>query len=411
MRISGSALALFAGLSVLVTACGSNGASGSLSSVGSIPPTAAPPASASSGPSTSASAAARSDLAIGVITDLETENHRDFNELTVAGTQQGAAAIGAGPPPVIVPTSTELYAPLIQALVDQDFDVVVATGVNLVPATVAAAKANPKVWFIGVDHAPCIDAAGAYDPSSKDCAGDISKLLPNYIAINYAEDQAGYLAGIVAASATKSKTIGAIGGVSRCGPCVRYLQGYMLGAKSVDAGIKVETSFVSETDFDVGFADQAAGEAIAAKFLKDHPDVDVLFHAASLTGAGNLTVKGVIDAACAAGITAIGVDVDQHQSYPASQGCILTSAEKRFSASISDSIVGISAGTATGGLRSYDATNGGIAVSAYYDAASRLPADIEGRIDAAIDGMKAGSVVTCPPAPECGKTPAPKIGD
>ena len=410
MRIRSSALALFAGLSVIVAACGS-----SSPSAASTAPTSAPSAlassAASSGPSASASAAAKSDLVVGVVTDLDTDNDKDFNELTAVGTQQGAAAIGAEPPPIIVPTAPDLYAPLIQALVDQDFDIIATTGVNLAPATAAAAKANPKIWFIGVDHAPCIDATGVYDPSSKDCSGDIAKLLPNYIAINYAEDQAGYLAGIVAASATKSKVIGAIGGVSVCGPCVRYMQGYVLGAKSVDPTVKVKTSFVSATDFKVGFADQAAGQAFAARFLNENTRIDVVFQVASLTGAGSLTGKGIIDAACAARINAIGVDVDQRERYPASEGCILTSAEKHFSVSVSDSIVGISAGTAKGGLTSFNATNDGVGVSPFSAAASKLPADIQTKIDAAISGMKAGSLVTCPPAPACGKTPAPKIGD
>ena len=50
-------------------------------------------------------------------------------------------------------------------------------------------------------------------------------------------------------------------------------------------------------------------------------------------------------------------------------------------------------------------------VAPFYDAASKLPADIQTKLDAALAGMKDGSVVTCPPAPECGKTPAPPIGN
>ena len=409
MRIRGLALALLAALPVLVAACSTNSATRSPSPVASTAPTGVPSALASI--AASASAAQKSNLLIGVVTDVATDNEKDLNELTVMGTQQGAAAIGADPPPVIVPTSADLFAPLIDALVDQKFDIIVATGVNLVPATVAAAKANPRIRFLGVDHHPCIDSRGVYDPRSKDCSGDISKLFPNYIAINYAEDQAGYLAGIVAASATKSKIIGALGGVSLCAPCVRYMQGYVLGAKSVDAAIKVKTSFVSATDYNVGFADQAAGKAVAGRFLKDNPGMDVLFQVAGLTGAGNLTGYGILDAACAAGIDAIGVDTDQHERYPASRACILTSAEKHIAGSVSDSIIGTAAGTAKGGLTFFDATNDGIGLSPFYDAASRLPEDIQSKIDAAISGMKAGSVVSCPPSPQCGKTPAPKLGD
>jgi basic membrane protein A len=410
MRIRSSGLTLVMGLSILVAACSSSGASTAPSTAATTPPTTAPSTEGSAAPSGSAAApsgsAAHSDLKIGVVTDVGTVNDKNFNEYTYVGAQQGAAAIGADPPPVVVPNSDADYAPLIQAFVDQQFDIIVATGFNLVPATVAAAKANPNIWFIGVDHFPCITEAGVVDNGTPPkCAGDVSKVLPNYIAINYAEDQAGYLAGIVAAKATKSNIIGAIGGVSLCGPCVRYMQGYTLGAKATNPAVKVKTAFVSASDFKVGFADQAAGKTFATQFIAQNPGIDVLFQVAGLTG------NGIIDAACAANINAVGVDVDQHQSYPASVPCILTSAEKHLSVSVADSIEAISAKTAKGGLTFFNATNDGVGVSPFYDAASKLPADIQTTLDAATAAMKAGTLVTCPPAPDCGKTPAPKIGD
>ena len=63
--------------------------------------------------------------------------------------------------------------------------------------------------------------------------------------------------------------------------------------------------------------------------------------------------------------------------------------------------------TAKGGKVIYNAANDGIGVAPFYDAASKLPADIQTKLDTAIAGMKDGSVVTRPPAPACGKTPAP----
>lgn len=395
MRIRSTGLALFAGLSIFVAACGNGGASTSpaASSAASTAPTTA----ASTEPSAPASTAPKSDLKIGVVTDVGTVNDKNFNEFTFVGAQQGAAAIGADPPPVVVPTSDADYAPLIQAFVDQGFDVIVATGFNLVPATAAAAKANPDIWFIGVDHAPCINATGDVDPTFADCSGDVSVLLPKYIAINYAEDQAGYLAGIVAGLATKSGTIGSIGGVSLCGPCIRYMQGYELGAKSVKPDVVVKSAFVSDSDFRVGFADQAAGKTFGDQFITQNTGIDVLFQVAGLTG------NGIIDSACAANINAIGVDVDQHESYPASAACILTSAEKHLAVSVSDSIVGIADGTAKGGLTFFNALNDGIGVSSFYDAASKLPADTQTQIDAAVNAMKAGTLVTCPA--KCGQLP------
>ena len=109
-----------------------------------------------------------------------------------------------------------------------------------------------------------------------------------------------------------------------CGPCVRYIQGYYLGAQSVNPAIKMKSAWVSASDFVKGFADQAGGTAFGDQFIKQNPGIDVVFQVAGLTG------NGVIDAACAAGINAIGVDVDQYNSYAASQKCIVTSAEKHL---------------------------------------------------------------------------------
>ncbi len=403
MRIRSTGLALFAGLSVFVAACGGGGAT-------TAPPTTAPTAApASVAPSAAPasvapSAAAGADLKIGVVTDVGTVNDKNFNEYTYIGAQMGATAVGAAEPPVVVPTSDADYGPLVQAFIDQEFDIIVAAGFNLVGVTAAAAKANPDVFFIGVDHSPCINAAGDVDPTFADCSGDIATLLPNYIAINYAEDQAGYLAGIVAASVTDADIIGAIGGVSLCGPCIRYIQGYELGAKSVNPDITVKAAWVTDSDFRLGFADQAAGKTFGQQFIKQNAGIDVLFQVAGLTG------NGVIDAACEAGISAIGVDVDQHESYPASQECILTSAEKKLSNSVSQSIVAIADGTAKGGPTRFDANNDGIGISSFYDATSKIGADTQAKVDTALAAMKAGTLVTCP-ADTCGSQDALPLGD
>jgi basic membrane protein A len=398
MRIRSTGLALFAGLSVFVAACGT----GTTSTAPSVAPTDAASTAPSEAPASvepSASAGAGADLKIGVVTDVGTVNDKNFNEYTYVGAQLGAAAVGAAEPPVVVPTSDADYAPLVQAYVDQEFDVIVAAGFNLEGVTAAAAKANPDIWFIGVDHAPCINAAGDVDPTFADCSGDIATLMPNYIAIKYAEDQAGYLAGIVAASVPDVDIIGAVGGVSLCGPCIRYIQGYELGAKSVNPDITVKAAWVSDSDFRLGFADQAAGKTFGQQFIQQNEGIDVLFQVAGLTG------NGVIDAACEAGISAIGVDVDQHESYPASQACILTSAEKKLSNSVSQSIVAIADGSAAGGSTLFDAANDGIGVSAFYDAASKLAPDTQAKVDEALAAMKAGTLVTCP-ADTCGSQDA-----
>jgi basic membrane lipoprotein Med (substrate-binding protein (PBP1-ABC) superfamily) len=404
MRIRSTGLTLFAGLSILVAAC-STGTTSPKPSAGTSAAASAPASGGSAAPSVEASVKATSDLKIGVVTDVGAVNDKNFNQFSYAGAVEGARSIGAKTPKVVVPTAPSDYEPDLQAYVDGGYNIIVSVGFNLASATAKLAKANKDIWFVGVDQDPCINAAGDVDATFKDCSGDIATLMPNYIALNYQEDQAGYLAGIVAASASKSGIIGAVGGVQVCGPCVRYIQGYNLGAKSVNPSIKVKTAWVSASDFTKGFFDQTGGTTFGAQFIKQNAGIDVVFQVAGNTG------NGVIDAACAAKINAIGVDVDQYQSYPASQACILTSAEKHLSVTVAASIKQISDKSAKGGKVIFNAANDGIGVAPFYEASSKLPADIQTKLDTAIAGMKDGSVVTCPPAPECGKTPAPPIGD
>ena len=387
MRTRSIGLSLIAVVALVASACG-GGSSPSTSTAASVP--------ASTEAASVAPSAATSSLKIGVVTDIGTLNDKNFNEYSFKGAQQGATDIGAAEPKSVVPKDQSEYAKDIQDFVDQKFDIIVTVGFNLTSPTTKAAKANPNTWFIGVDQAPCVDATGN-DDATFACKGDAATLLPKYVSITFKEDQAGYLAGIVAASLTKSGTIGAIGGTTLCAPCVRYIQGYALGAKSVKADIVVKTAYVTRDFSNAAFQDQPGGKVFANNFLTTNSAVDVLFQVAGLTG------NGVLDAACDKGILGIGVDVDQFLSYPAVGKCLITSAEKHLQSAVDQAIKGISAGTAKGGNSMFDATNDGIGVSPGHDLASSWPSDLQGKLDAALAAMKAGTLTTCPT--DCGVGP------
>lgn len=392
MRIRSKGLILFAGLSIVVAACGGGTQSGAPTGAGPIgvAPTAAP-----------------TDVVwkIAVHTDIGSIDDKNFNQFSYAGAVDGAAAVGAEKPPYIVPKDISELPAGLQSFIDAGKNIIVVNGFNAIPVVTQFAKDNPDVWFVGVDHDACLDATGAPDPTFA-CAGNANwgTLLPNYIGLNYQEDQVGYLAGIVAAKATKSNVVGAIGGITLCGPCVRYMQGYVLGAKSVNPAIKVKIGWVTESDFTKAFYDPAGGKAYTQQFLKQNPGMDVVFQVAGATG------NGAIDAACEADIGAIGVDVDQFLSYP-NHPCIITSATKSLQKSVADQIEGIAAGTAKGGKLIYDAKIDGVGYAPLRDWEAKLPSDTLSSVEAAFAAMKAGTLTTCPPAPECGKSPAPKIGD
>ncbi len=388
MRIRSLGLSL-AGMAIIVSAC-SSGATPTPAPT-SPPPSAtasaSAPASASASPSEAASpsSSAGANLKIGVVTDIGTLDDKNYNEYSYKGAEQGAAAIGAAKPPAIVPKDQSEYATDIQSFVSQNYNIIITVGFNLTTPTVTAAKANPSIKFIGVDQSPiCVDAQGNPDSTFK-CAGDAKTLLPNYTSIYYAEDQAGYLAGIVAASASKSGVIGAIGGTTLCAPCNRYINGYIGGALSVNPNIKVKVAYVTHDFSAAAFNDPVGGKNFAQSFIQTNKP-DVLFQVAGKTG------NGVLDAACAAGIWGVGVDVDQYQSYPNADKCIITSAEKKLVNSVSQTIVNLANGQNVAGDLLFNAANDGVGASPITNV--QLP-DVQAKLDAAFAAMKAGTLKTC----------------
>jgi basic membrane protein A len=395
-----SSFAFVATIALLMIACSNPAASptpvpsgsgstptGTPSSTATVAPSAA--ATPTTGPSPTGEPSA---WKIGVVTDVGTVDDKNFNEYSFVGAQNGATAVGAGEPDVAVPADASEYASLIQSFIDTGHNIIVTVGFNLANDTAVAALANPEVWFIGVDQAPCIDATGAPDPTFG-CAGDLATLLPNFIGLQYAEDQAGYLAGIVAASITANDKVGAIGGINLVPAVVRYLQGYELGAKSVNPDVEVFADYVSTSDFGVAFNDPGEGKLFAEQFIGTN-DVDVMFQVAGKTG------NGVLEAACEAGIHGIGVDVDQWLALGAdtnpAYACIVTSAEKHLAVSVEQTIVAINDGTAVAGLAFFNAANDGVGISPENSGAGLITADIQALIDAALTGMQDGTLVTCP---------------
>src|SRR3990172_1586489 len=333
---------------------------------------------------------------IGVVTDVGSVNDKNFNEFTFVGSKAGAQAIGAAEPPVTVPKDASEYEPALQAYIDQGFNIIVSTGFNLAAPTVQKAHDNTDTWFIGVDQGGstlCITEEGLPDTTFA-CKGNANAatLLPKYVAISYQEDQPGYLAGMVAASVSETGEIGAIGGITLCGPCIRYIHGYKLGAQSINPNIVVKVAWVTESDFVKAFYDPDGGKIFGQQFLAQNPNVDVLFQVAGNTG------NGVLDAACDADIYAVGVDVDQALSYPNAAKCIVVSAEKKLAFSVAEIIKAIAAGTMTGGDNHWDAARDGIGISPFHDFASLINAELQTKLDAALVAMKAGTLKTCPDA-------------
>jgi basic membrane protein A len=358
MRIRSGSLALFASLAIILSAC-----------------------------SGSASPSAAAGLKVGLVTDVGTLDDKSFNEASWNGAQAGATAIGGTAQNIVTKTPAD-YAPNIQTFVDQKYDIIVTVGFALGDATLKAAQANPSIKFIGVDQFICVPK----DATDKTCAGTIPA---NYQGLIFKEQQAGYLAGVLAGSLSKTGVIGAVGGINTVPPVVAYIKGYENGAKSVNPNITVLEQYVS-TDITKAFNDPTTGKSIAAQMIGQK--ADFIFQVAGGSGAGAL------EAACAApGVYGIGVDVDQAPAFP-NLKCVLTSAEKHLAQAVSSAIQRVKAGTDKGANIVNDASSDpvGIGVSDYHDLKAVVSADVQKKIDDALAGMKAGTVDPCKPA-DCSK--------
>jgi basic membrane protein A and related proteins len=385
MRNRSIGLTLFTSVAILVAACGGGATPSPAASV--APP---PSAATSTEPSAEASpsAAALKPIKVGVVTDVGQLEDKSFNQSSNEGAIAAATQAG-GTHDVIVTQNISDYKANIQTFVDAGVDVIVTVGFLLGTDTAAAAKANPSIHFIGVDQGICVDENGVSDPTFA-CKGDAATLLPNYQGIVFAEAQPGYLAGIVAASISKSGTIGAVGGTN-VPAVVNYWRGYENGAKSIKSDIKV---LYQETDPDPakGFNDQSKGKTIANQFMDQ--GADVLFQIAGLTG------QGVLEAVCAkGGVWGIGVDVDQAVSLPNLSKCIVTSAEKKLVATVTAVVLSVASDTFKAGTVAYNAASDpqAIGLSPYHDNAALITPDIQAKVDAALAGLKDGTIDACAP--------------
>ena len=317
-----------------------------------------------------------SDLKIGLVTDVGTLDDRNFNQFSWEGALRGAAIVGAPEPQSIITTESSEYESNIQSFVDQDYDIVVTVGFALGEATLAAATENPDVHFVGVDQFQ------ANDP------------LDNYESLIFNEAQAGYLAGIVAASISQTGAVAAIGGSGTIPPVVNYARGFENGAKSVNPDVTVDISYISD-DLSVAFNDPTAGKTFAEQFLQQNEDVDVMFQIAGKTG------NGVLQAVQEADIYGIGVDVDQWLSTPDSAECIVTSAEKKLTLAVSEAIEAVGGGDPRSSNVFYGADNDGIGLAPFYQFEDLIDADIQAAIDDAFEQMASGDLDPCEPSGLC----------
>jgi len=365
-------LTLFAGMAILVGACSGGGASASPSAAASVAPSVAPSEAASVAPSEAASEAPTgltcdTPVKVGLVTDVGRVNDKGFNQSAFEGMEAAKAeAPTCFETDYIETTSQSDYAANIASFTDSGSNVVIGVGFLLGDGLGAAAIENPDVKFISVDGVP--------NPPND------TSWMTNGESLFFAEDQAGYMAGVLAASLSKTNKIGVVGGLVVVPPVERFVEAYIDGAKSVKPDIKV--AFVYTTSF----VDPPQGKNAAQQMIDDGADV--------IFGAGGLTGNGALEAACQAdGVFAIGVDTDQYETLPSVQKCIVSSATKNVAGAVKDSLLRIASDKFTPGFHTDNASTNGIGLAPFHDMKADVPADVTALLEKTFAGLADGSIV------------------
>lgn len=317
------AVLLSAAMVFSLAACGGGGG-------GAASP--APSGSSSPAPSSNVSPTpsgeALTPLKIAIVTSPNTVDDGSFNEDNYNGIKNFIAARGnidsvtavqedTGDPSAAVNVVTSIVA---------DYDVLVCTGFQFAGIATVATE-NPTKKFILVDSFPSADGAEAQ--------------LENVYAMQFAEQESGFFAGVSAALETKTGKVAVVNGVAYPSN-VNYQFGFESGVNYAvkHLGAKAEIVEIASyagtdvTGANVGgnytgnFGDEAAGKVVGNALIQQ--GCDIIFVAAGASG------NGVFTAAKEAGnVMVIGCDVDQYNDGAnGSANIILTSVLKNMAINV-----------------------------------------------------------------------------
>ena len=268
---------------------------------------------------------AKSDLKVGLITDVGGIHDHSFNETSWKGLEKAKTDFGVEINYLESKTDAD-YSSNIESFVDEDYDLIVCVGFKLAEATKKAAESHPDKKFAIID-----DASNAS--------------LPNVTCLTFKQEQASYLVGYVAGLVTKKNNVGFVLGMAS-EMMNKFGYGYLAGVYAANPKATVQQIDANN------FADPAIGKTSATTMITN--GADVIFHAAGGTGVG------VIQACQENKISAIGVDTDQSSLAP---DTVITSAMKRVDNAVYDSVKQLVDGTLKGGEVVYDLSKGGVDIA------------------------------------------------
>ncbi len=134
------------------------------------------------------------------------------------------------------------------------------------------------------------------------------------------------------------------------------------------------------------FTDPAKGKETGQSMISQ--GCDIVF------GVGGNTGNGGLLAAKEKNLGAIGVDVDQYNTYPEIKDALMTSAQKNVDVAVYEYLKSVVGGTVKAGALTANVSNGGVGLAPYHDWESKIPQAVKDKVTQATADLKSGKVTT-----------------
>lgn len=309
-----------------------------------------------------------SSIKVGLVTDTGGVNDRAFNQLAWEGVQKASKDMGFQAK-LLESRQPADYETNIDALAAEGYNVIITIGSTMGDATASKAKQYPGIKFAIVDHSYPDDSPA------------------NVTSLIFAEEQVGFLAGVLAGGMSRSNFVCSISSL-QTPASNRYMISFFKGAtwqagpemKFMNNFINIKTSDNKVPSSD----DSTQGKETALRLIGN--GCDVVF------AIGGDAVNGALLAARENNLPAVGSDVDEYNTDPEAQSALITSALKNVDVAVYNYLKTVADGSVQAGISTGTLQNGGVGLAPFHDWDSRIPADLKARLQKASDGIQAGSI-------------------
>ena len=312
-----------------------------------------------------------SDVKACMVSDSGGFTDKSFNQTSYKGLTDAVAQLGVSSAQVESQSDSD-YKNNVNAMIQQQCNIIVTVGFKLGDVTEAAAKNNPNIDFAIVDYG-------------------YAKPTANLKGLGFNTAQSSFLAGYLAAGMTKTGTVGTFGGIKI--PTVTiFMDGFWEGVQyynsknGTDVKVLGWDEATQKGSFTNDFEDKNKGAQTASTLTAQ--GADILFPVAGPAGLGALQVAQNSGGQ----VNAIWVDTDGCVSAAEYCDVLLSSVEKGMDVAVENAIKSTVDGNFNNKPYVGTLANGGTDLAPYHDWASKIPTDLQQQIEQLKQDIMDGTV-------------------